>query len=121
MRKFSAENKEKLFFDCLAAVLALLVGTPWFFAAANSFARGRVLEAVLWGLGGVVFPILFLVKPDLKWGCAVQVFCVFLALCGPLFIRAVQLPPRVLSAIILIVVLAAAGSALNGWLRRGKD
>lgn len=121
MKRLSAEAKEKLFFDCLAAALALLVGTPWFFAAAYSFSQGRIKEGFLWGLGGVVFPVLFLVKPDLKWGCALQVLCVFLALCGPLFIRIAQLPPRLLSAIVLIVILAAAGSALDAWLRRGRD
>lgn len=121
MKKLSAQAKEKLFFDCLAAVLALLVGTPWFFAAAYSFSQGRIKEGLLWGLGGIVFPVLFLVKPNLKGGCALQVLCVFLALCGPLFIRIAQLPPRFLSAIILIVILAAAGSALDGWLRRGKN
>ena len=121
MKKFSAEVKEKLFFDCLAAVLALLVGTPWFFAAAYSFSQGRIKEGFLWGMGGIVFPVWFLVKPDLKWGCALQALCLFLALCGPLFIKIAQLPPRFQSAVILIVILAAAGSAVGGWLRRGKS
>ena len=121
MKKFSTEVKEKLFFDCLAAVLALLVGTPWFFAGAYSISQGRIAEGLLWGLGGIVFPVLFLVRPDLKWGCVLQASCILLALCGPLFIKVAQIPPRFLSAIILIVILAAAASAVSGWLRRGKS
>ena len=120
MRKLSTEAKEKLFFDCLAAALALLVGTPWFFAAAYSFSHGFLPEGLIWGLGGIVFPVLFLVKPSLGWGCGLQVVCVALALCGPLVARVIQLPRHILPAVLLIVILAAAVSAAQGWLRRGK-